>query len=105
MNAQDLQKELNVPVLLWGPLDERPDENGVRLRDTQCGLLQQVKSSEDSSVPFTYMTNCRLNDPVFERGLRDFMAVCNVVKNLPKHENPSDFHKTIRVLVHHVQRR
>ena len=26
------------------------------------------------------MTNCRLNDPVFERGLRDFMAVCNVVK-------------------------
>ena len=31
-----LAKELNVPVLLWGPLDERPDENGVRLRDTQC---------------------------------------------------------------------
>ena len=28
-----LAKELNVPVLLWGPLDERPDENGVRLRD------------------------------------------------------------------------
>ena len=26
------------------------------------------------------MTNCRLEDPVFERGLRDFMAVCNVVK-------------------------
>ncbi len=43
-------------------------------------FLQQVKSSEDFRVPFTYMTNCRLNDPVFERGLRDFMAVCNVVK-------------------------
>ena len=27
-----LAKELNVPVLLWGPLDERPDENGVRLQ-------------------------------------------------------------------------
>jgi L-fucose isomerase-like protein len=26
------------------------------------------------------MTNCRLNDPVFERGIRDFIAVCNVVK-------------------------
>ena len=26
------------------------------------------------------MTNCRLNDPVFERGIRDFLAVCNVVK-------------------------
>ena len=31
-------------------------------------------------IPFTYLTNCRLNDPVFERGIKDFMAVCNVVK-------------------------
>ena len=31
-------------------------------------------------IKFTYLTNCRLSDPVFERGLRDFMAVCNVVK-------------------------
>ena len=75
-----LAKELNVPVLLWGPLDERPDENGVRLRDTQCGLFATGKVLRRFRVPFTYMTNCRLNDPVFERGLRDFMAVCNVVK-------------------------
>ena len=26
------------------------------------------------------MTNCRLQDPEFERGLRDFLAVCNVVR-------------------------
>ena len=38
-----LAKELGVPVLLWGPLDERPDENGVRLRDTQCGLFATGK--------------------------------------------------------------
>lgn len=75
-----LAKELDVPVLLWGPLDERPDENGVRLRDTQCGLFATGKILRRFRVPFTYMTNCRLNDPVFERGLRDFMAVCNVVK-------------------------
>lgn len=73
-------KELNVPVLLWGPLDERPDENGVRLRDTQCGLFATGKVLRRFQIPFTYMTNCRLNDPVFERGLRDFLAVCNVVK-------------------------
>ena len=30
-------------------------------------------------VPFTYMTNCRLTDPEFERGIQDFLAVCNVV--------------------------
>ncbi|MBQ3335859.1 MAG: L-fucose/L-arabinose isomerase family protein, partial [Selenomonadaceae bacterium] len=72
--------DMNLPVLLWGPLDERPDENGVRLRDTQCGLFATGKVLRRFRVPFTYMTNCRLNDPVFERGLRDFIAVCNVVK-------------------------
>ena len=25
------------------------------------------------------MTNCRLTDPEFERGIKDFLAVCNVV--------------------------
>lgn len=75
-----LAKELNVPVLLWGPLDERPDENGVRLRDTQCGLFATGKVLRRFRIPFTYMTNCRLNDPVFERGLKDFLRVCNIVK-------------------------
>ena len=75
-----LAKEMNVPVLLWGPLDERPDENGVRLRDSQCGLFATGKVLRRFQVPFTYMTNCRLDDPVFERGLKDFIAVCNVVK-------------------------
>ena len=75
-----LARDMGLPVLLWGPLDERPDENGVRLRDTQCGLFATGKVLRRFRVPFTYMTNCRLNDPVFERGLRDFIAVCNVVK-------------------------
>lgn len=75
-----LAKDLNVPVLLWGPLDERPEPNGVRLRDTQCGLFATGKVLRRFQIPFTYMTNCRLNDPVFERGIRDFLAVCNVVK-------------------------
>ena len=75
-----LAKELGVPVLLWGPLDESPDENGIRLRDTQCGLFATGKVLRRFRIPFTYMTNCRLNDPVFERGIKDFIAVCNVVK-------------------------
>lgn len=75
-----LAKKLNVPVLLWGPLDERPEPDGVRLRDTQCGLFATGKVLRRFRVPFTYLTNCRLNDPVFERGIRDFLAVCNVVK-------------------------
>lgn len=67
-----LAKDLNVPVLLWGPLDERPDEKGIRLRDTQCGLFATGKVLRRFRVPFTYMTNCRLDDPVFERGIKDF---------------------------------
>lgn len=75
-----LAKALDVPVLLWGPLDERPEPDGTRLRDTQCGLFATGKVLRRFRVPFTYMTNCRLNDPVFERGIKDFLAVCNVVK-------------------------
>lgn len=75
-----LAKELNVPVLLWGPLDERPEKDGTRLRDTQCGLFATGKVLRRFKIPFTYMTNCRLDDPCFERGIRDFLAVCNVVK-------------------------
>lgn len=83
-----LAKEMNVPVLLWGPLDERPEEDGTRLRDTQCGLFATGKVLRRFQVKFTYMTNCRIDDPVFKRGLFDFLAVCNVVKTF----------QTIRIL-------
>lgn len=75
-----LAKELNVPVLLWGPRDERPDENGIRLRDSQCGLFATGKVLRRFGVPFTYMNNCRLEDEAFSRGVKDFLAVCNVVR-------------------------
>ena len=75
-----LAKELNVPVLLWGPRDERPDENGVRLRDSQCGLFATGKVLRRFRTPFTYLTNCRLEDREFAEGIERFLAVCNVVK-------------------------
>ena len=75
-----LAKDLGVPVLLWGPRDERPDEKGIRLRDTQCGLFATGKVLRRFQVPFTYLKNCRLTDTTFEQGMRRFMAVCNTVK-------------------------
>ncbi len=75
-----LAKDLNVPVLLWGPRDERPEPDGMRLRDSQCGLFATGKVLRRFGIPFTYMTNCRLSDPEFDRGIHDFLAVCNVVK-------------------------
>lgn len=75
-----LAKRMNLPVLMWGPRDERPEPDGMRLRDSQCGIFATGKVFRRFRVPFTYMTNCRLTDPEFERGLKDFQAVCNVVK-------------------------
>lgn len=75
-----LAKDLNVPVLLWGPRDECPDEQGVRQRDSQCGLFATGKVLRRFGVPFTYMNNCNLEDDVFERSIFDFIRVCRVVK-------------------------
>jgi L-fucose isomerase-like protein len=79
-----LAKELGVPVLLWGPRDERPDEKGIRLRDTQCGLFATGKVLRRFKIPFTYLKNCRLTDPAFEQGIKRFLAVCNTVKAFRK---------------------
>lgn len=79
-----LSRECGVPVLLWGPRDERPDENGIRLRDSQCGLFATGKVLRRFKIPFTYLCNCRLEDEAFYRGVTNFLAVCNVVKAFKK---------------------
>ena len=75
-----LAKAMNVPVLLWAPRDECPDENGIRLRDSQCGIFATGKVLRRFGVPFTYLTNCDLEDEAFSLGIERFLAVCNVVK-------------------------
>lgn len=73
-------KALGKPVLLWGPRDEAPLEDGMRLRDTQCGLFATGKVLRRFNVPFSYVTNTRVNDPVFERGFSNFISAANVVR-------------------------
>jgi len=75
-----LAKQFDVPVLLWGPKDEAPAADGSRLRDTQCGLFAIGKVLRRFQVPFTYLVNVDIDDPEFERGVTDFIKVCNVVK-------------------------
>lgn len=74
-------KALEKPVLLWGPRDEAPLEDGMRLRDTQCGLFATGKVLRRFNVPFTYITNSWVDDPVFERGFVNFVAAANVVRH------------------------
>src|SRR5699024_1935021 len=75
-----LAKKMEVPVLLWGPRDEHPAEDGSRLRDSQCGLFAIGKVLRRFRVPFTYIPNCNLDDESFSRGVKVFERVCNVVR-------------------------
>lgn len=75
----ELAKLVGKPVLLWGPRDGAPQKGIGRERDTQCGLFVSGKALRRVNVPFTYLTNCSLDDPEFERGYKDFAAVCGVV--------------------------
>ncbi len=77
-------KELNVPILLWGPRDEAPLADGSRLRDSQCGLFATGKILRRFNLPFTYIVNSTLEDAAFERGILNFVATANVVKEFKK---------------------
>lgn len=75
-----LAAKFDVPVLLWGPKDEPPAEDGSRLRDTQCGLFAIGKVLRRFNVKFTYIKNSDIGSEEFKRGVLDFVKVCNVVK-------------------------
>ena len=44
-------KEIGKPVLLWGPRDEAPLENGARLRDSVCLRLERSFGAFRSRFP------------------------------------------------------
>jgi L-fucose isomerase-like protein len=75
-----LGREMRLPYLLWGPRDEAPLADGTRLRDTQCGLFATSRILRRLNVPFTYIPNCRLEDPVFDRGVLAFLQVASACK-------------------------
>ncbi len=70
--------KLGLPVLLWGPRDEAPLPDGRRLRDTLCGLFASSKVLHKLNVPFTYIENCRVDDPQFRAGVDLFLRAANV---------------------------
>lgn len=74
-------KLMKKPLLLWGPRDEAPDADGNRCTDSQCGLFATGKVLRQFGVPFTYMTNCTLTDPTFDRVFDNFLAAAQIVKS------------------------
>ena len=75
-----LGKLMNKPLLLWGPRDDAPIDNEIRARDTQCGLFATSKILRRFGVPFTYITNSRIEDSVFKKGFNNFLRAASVVK-------------------------
>ena len=72
---------MKLPVLLWGPQDDVFDADGMRYTDSQCGLFGTSRQLQRFNIPFTYIENCRVEDPIFAEGLRRFASVACMVKN------------------------
>jgi len=77
-----LGRRLGVPVLLWGPRDEAPLPDGTRLRDSLCGLFASSKVLHSLRIPFTYIENCRIDDPPLRRGLEVFLGAAHAANAL-----------------------
>jgi len=75
-----IARALNLPVLLWGARDDAPSPEGVRIRDTQCGIFASSKVLQRFGVPFTYIENCHATDPAFSKGVETFCRAASVVK-------------------------
>ena len=72
-----LAKKLNVPVLLWAPMDDSFPE---RFTDSQCGMFATSMALSRAGAPFTYIENCRAGDAAFAEGLDLFIRAASVVK-------------------------
>lgn len=73
-------KQLNVPTLLWGPRD-RVFDFPQRYTDTQCGLFSMSKQLKRNGVKFSYIENCDITNPAFEKGVKQFLSVACMVNN------------------------
>ena len=75
-------RDLDVPVLLWGPHDEAPESDGTRLRDSLCGMLATSKVLHKLGVPFSYIENCRIDESPLESGVRNFVRTAHAAQAL-----------------------
>jgi L-fucose isomerase-like protein len=80
--AAMIARQCRVPVLLWGPRDDAPLADGTRLRDSLCGMLATSGVLHKLRVPFSYINNCRIDEPEFQAGVDRFLRAVRVVKTL-----------------------
>ena len=80
-----LAKELNVPLLIWGPRDTIPNPTATyRPTDSQCGIFAASKALRLYGIKFTYIENCEINDVLFENGFNSFIDSARIVSTFKK---------------------
>lgn len=79
--AAHVARELGKPVLIWAPLDDVFEPDGMRYTDSQCGLFGTSRMLQRFHIPFTYIESCRVEDGSFAKGLEKFVSVACMVKN------------------------
>lgn len=79
--AAMLAKKMDVPALLWAPLDDVFEPDGLRHTDSQCGLFGTSRQFQRYNIPFTFIKNCRVEDEAFAKGLDRFTRVACMIKN------------------------
>lgn len=78
--AVRIAKQLDVPVLLWGPRDVKPTPEKIRLQDTQCGLFASSKGMLRLGKVYSYIVNCHVDDKRFAKGFVEFLQTTGIVQ-------------------------
>jgi L-fucose isomerase-like protein len=79
--AAQVARETGKPVLAWAPLDDVFESDGTRYSDSQCGIFGMSRQLQRRNIPFSFLETCRIEDPIFDQGIRRFFSVCCMVKN------------------------
>jgi L-fucose isomerase-like protein len=74
-----IARKMGLPLLLWGPRDKPPRDFEWRPTDTQCGLFATSKAFYRLNIPFTYIENTNIEDPLFSGGLLNFIRTARIV--------------------------
>lgn len=77
-----IASKFTVPILIWGPRDERPNTDEARGRDTQCGMFAATKVLQRYGLKYSYIYNCPTKSEEFLKGYETFIRTAAVLKSL-----------------------
>lgn len=79
--AAQVAGALNVPTLIWAPMEDEFLPDGSRFCDSQCGLFGVSRQLQRNNIPFSYIETCYVEDEIFAKGFAKFVSVACMVKN------------------------